>query len=358
MFATYPRSAVADNWVHDFICAALACICDRLNEGHGIPLWEELTDEAGGERLRSRRTLPKLLDIFAQEAANSSRIARENFLTLLQEQNQISDLLDGSADIPVASDDLSALVAAAQAIFEEGFSLLSKTGLRDEHYKIVWGHLKHKTCPFCGLEPFEPPGLLREDEDHYLLRTVYPLTAANLLNLVPMGSKCNKLYKGRVDILRSKERRRRALNPYGDTYLDISLLDTDLFGEDDKPDWHITLVPDTEEAHTWQDVFSIRDRLKEGVLAPYFDTWLDELPDWFLLRGADDSIDDGSLIDVLDGFAAYKAKHKEIGPGFLKHKVLEMLTHQCRLGNHRLIAMIRTSLPRRFTAPHTGQVTP
>lgn len=358
MFETYPRSAVADNWVHDFICAALARICDCLNDGHGIPTWEELANEAGGDRLRSRRTLPKLLEAFAHEAANSSHGVREGFLILLQKQNQIADLLDGSVDIPTAGDDLSALVAAAQDIFEEGFYLLSKTGLRDEHYKIIWRHLRYKTCPFCGLEPFEAPGLLREDEDHYLLRTVYPLAAANLLNLVPMGSRCNKLYKGRADILRSEERRRRALNPYGDTSLDVSLLDTDLFGEDDKPDWHIALVPDSEEAHTWEDVFSIRDRMKEGVLAPYFDTWLDELPDWFQVRGADHSIDDDKLIDILDGFTAYKAKHKEIGPGFLKHKVLELLTYQCRLGNRRLISMIRTSLPKQFAATHTGQATP
>jgi len=348
MFVTYSRLAIEDNWVHDFICAALTTICGALDEGLREPTWADLLEQFGCENLRQRRTLPALLQTFGRVAAGCSAACRGEFLNILGRQNQIASLLDGSIDIPVAGDDLNALVAAAQEVFEEGFALLSKTRLRDDHYKIIWDNLKNKTCPFCGLEPFDAPDLRREDEDHYLLRTVYPLAAANLFNLVPMGSKCNKLYKGRIDILRSENGRRRALNPYGDVCLDVSLIGTEPFGGDDKPDWHVTLVPDTEEARTWQDVFSIRDRLTRSVLAPYFETWLDELPDWFQVRGADDSISDENLTDILDGFAAYKTKHKEIGPGFLKNKVLEMLAGHCRIGNQRLIAMVRASLPKQL----------
>lgn len=350
MFVTYSRLAVADNWVHDFICTALTSICRSEDEGRAAPSWSELLDQLGRDPLRHKRTLPKLLQAFALEAANSSHEARDLFLSFLGRQNQIEELLDGSAEIPIVEEGIGPMVVAAQAVFEEGFSLLSKTRLRDDHYKIIWNNLENKTCPFCGLEPFDAPDLRREDEDHYLLRAAYPLAAANLFNLVPMGGKCNKLYKGRIDILRSENGRRRALNPYGSLHLDISLIDSDPFGHDDKPDWRITLLPDTEEARTWEDVFSIRERLTKSVLAPYFDTWLDELPDWFQVRGANDSISDESLMDILDGFTAYKAKHKEIGPGFLKHKVLEMLTHHCRKGNQRLIAMIRASLPRQLNA--------
>ncbi len=346
MFVTYSRLAIEDNWVHDFICDMLATVCASLDEGRQVPAWAELVPESRAASLRAKRTLPKLLNAFYEEAAKGSSADRAAFLRVLGEQNQIAHLLDGTVEIPSAEESLTEMMNAARAMFEEGFALLAKTGLRDAHYRTIWDNLANKTCPFCGLEPFESPELRREDEDHYLARSVYPLAAANLLNLVPMGSKCNKLYKGQVDILRSDGRRRRAINPYGKDCVDVSLVDSVPFGEDDRPDWRITLVPDSEEARTWQQVFSIRDRLRKGVLAPYFDAWLDELPDWFLFRGADESITDENLVDLLQGFTAYKAKHKEMGPGFLKHKVMEMLAHHCRLGNQRLIAMIRASLPK------------
>lgn len=351
MFATYSSLAITDNWMHDFICDALAKICASLDEGREPPTWNELVPEKRAACLRPKRALPKLLDAFALEASRALPAARAEFLRLLTEQNEIARLLDGTIEIPDSGKNLKGMLGAATGVFAEGFALLAKTGLRDEHYRVIWNNLGNKTCPFCGLEPFESPELRREDEDHYLARSIYPLAAANLSNLVPMGGKCNKLYKGQVDILRTEGGRRKAINPYGDIHLDISLMDSNPFGEDDSPDWQITLVPDSEEARTWQDVFFIRDRLLKGVLAPYFDAWLDELSDWFGERGADNSIGDDELVDILRGFTAYKVKHKEIGPGFLKHKVMEMLTHHCSLGNTRLIAMIRASLPaQRVTA--------
>ena len=77
---------------------------------------------------------------------------------------------------------------------QEGFLLLGKQALRKNHYEIIYSNLNIKACPFCGLEPFDAVSLASEDEDHYLLRRDYPLAAANLANLVPMGGKCNQRY--------------------------------------------------------------------------------------------------------------------------------------------------------------------
>jgi len=219
--------------------------------------------------------------------------------------------------------------------------------VREVHYKTIYDNLKSKTCPFCGTEPFDPPSLASEDEDHYLARSIYPLAAANLSNLVPMGSKCNQRYKGKIDILHVGGNRRKALNPYGVVAADISLVNSQpMAGINGKPNWKIDLVPDAEEIYTWESVFLIRKRLAESIFEPYFDTWISELPDWFLIAKVDENVDDESLITELEKFVAYKTKHREQGAGFFKNKVFEFLAYHCRQGNGNVIAMLRSCLPK------------
>src|SRR6185369_7382359 len=57
-------------------------------------------------------------------------------------------------------------------------------------------------CPFCGLERYKNVlGAKREDFDHYMHKSGYPLAAANLRNLVPACGICNQDYKGSKNIL-------------------------------------------------------------------------------------------------------------------------------------------------------------
>lgn len=347
MFVTYPSQAAANNWIHDSICSAFNTICRSINSGGNVPDWPNVLPVKNRDALKAKRALPKKLATFTVEAKKLSDADRTKFLDLLEQQNQIAGLLDGSVSVPVVSKALKPLVAAAKAVCDEGFLLLAKTKVRNAQYKIIWDNFKNKTCPFCGCEPFDSPTLHREDADHYLARSIYPLAAANLYNLVPMGGKCNSLYKGKKDILYLKKVRRKALNPYGNDSADISLLNSIPFGSpNDIPKWKIDLVPNSEEVRTWENVFSIRKRLTDSVLSPYFFIWLSELTGRFEEARADDRIDDAELIHLLEKHAAYAKKYKEAGPGFLKDKVFEMLAYHCRIGNHRLIAMIRSSLPK------------
>ena len=161
-----------------------------------------------------------------------------------------------------------------------------------------------------------------------------------------MGSKCNKQYKGQQDILFKNGNRRKAFNPYGTISADIILLNSEIGGADRIPKWKIDLVPSIEETQTWEDVFSIRIRITENVLNPYYFEWVGEIPSWFETHEINEEIDNASLLTKLEEFAAYKSKHKEIGAGFLKCKVIDMIVHHVRHGNVHLIAMIRSSLPK------------
>lgn len=59
----------------------------------------------------------------------------------------------------------------------------------------------NQVCPFCGLERMENvESDIREDFDHFLLRSQYPFTTINLFNLIPMCKKCNQSYKKETDI--------------------------------------------------------------------------------------------------------------------------------------------------------------
>jgi hypothetical protein len=185
MFFTYPIQATQDNWVHDCIQSALEEICTAIDAGQEIPEWPNVVPAPHRGRIRRRRKLSALLGSFAEEARKFTISDRAEFLAGFRQQNQIAGLLDGSVALPVFNSKLQLLLHATEAICEEGFSLLGKMDVRVRHYQIIYEHLKSKTCPFCGTEPFDAPTLASEDEDHYLARSAYPMAAANFANLVP-----------------------------------------------------------------------------------------------------------------------------------------------------------------------------
>ena len=288
---------------------------------------------------------PVLFDLFKTSAEGLTEAQRTHFLEVLDFQNRIAELLDNSLGVPIIEPEIDNLIEKAKNVFEEGYRLLSVTGVRDRHYKIIYDSLKTKVCPFCGYEPFDAPGLSREDEDHYLLRSIYPLAAANFVNLVPMGGRCNSRYKGTVDILYQQGGRRKAINPYGDFSASISLVNTNPFGNSkNEPDWEIDLVPDNEEVQTWENIFSIRKRLKESVLVPNYESTLAELSEWFEIKEKSIDSNDEQVLASINEFASYKKRHPDQGLGFLKDKIVEMIAYHYQAENQPLIALIRAGL--------------
>jgi hypothetical protein len=86
---------------------------------------------------------------------------------------------------------------------------------KTEHYKLLYGQIKNKVCPFCGLEKLNHPDLYNQDYDHILYKGDYPLVAVNMRNLIPMGTDCNQIYKKTKDVLYDADlNRRRFLYPY------------------------------------------------------------------------------------------------------------------------------------------------
>lgn len=351
MFFNYPSEAIQNNWIHNCIVLTIENICQLLDQGEEIKDCSSVIPQEYFERLKKKRKVKELFIEFGRSASAVSSENRKVFVLKLKQQNNVAGLLDGTVEVPVFGDGLKFVLESAKAIFDEGFSLLSKMEIRAEHYKIIYEKISHKTCPFCGMEPFDAPGQASEDEDHYLARSHYPLAAANFENLVPMGGKCNQRYKGQENVLYSNGDRRKAIYPYGTVVADISLENSIPMSNGlGNPQWIIDVNPDIEEIRTWESIFSIKSRLENSVFDPNFDNWLSALPDWFSHSKLDESASNDDVIYQLEQLMKYSRKHRGQGQEFFKDKVYEFLLVHCRQGNLQLLAMIRAALPTKVIA--------
>ncbi|PMO06229.1 hypothetical protein BCT19_09125 [Vibrio splendidus] len=347
MFVNYPVDAALDNnFVHESISEAITLIFDNLNRGIIIPDWPLILPERHRKKLSSRRKLRDLLVELKNIAAQQPEARRNAVLAFINTQNSIDELLSGTIVPPAVTDDERPFIDCLQRVFIEGFSLLTKTKSRDTHYKAIYDSLTNKTCPFCGYEPFEAPGLKREDEDHYLLKDIYVTSAANLLNLVPMGGKCNKSYKLQQDIIVKNNTGRKALNPYGNVKADICLSRTPVITLlDEKPDWTISISPDIEETRTWYEVFSIEERLKETVLSSNYQQVLGEIGGYLASLELNRNSTNAEILVGLRKYEVLKRDYPEQGLGFLKDKVAKMINHYFEVENPLVLALIKDSLP-------------
>ncbi|TEW52647.1 hypothetical protein [Psychromonas algicola] len=348
MFVNYPINAAQDNnFVHESIYEAITLIFNNLNNGVAVPLWPDVLPPRHRAKLRSRRTIRDLLVELKDIAAPLSEQQRNKALAFIDNQNEINGLLDGTTNLITPDADIELFTDCFERIFLEGFRLLTGTKSRDKHYEDIYESLSSKTCPFCGYEPFEAPGLKREDEDHYLLKDQYIASAANLMNLVPMGGKCNKSYKLQQDILFKNNRRRKALNPYGNTKAEICLLRTPARNLlDEKPDWIITISPDIEETRTWNEVFSIKDRLKDTVLSSNYESVKSEIGAFLSSLGLNSESSKEDILTGLNEYENLKRIAPEQGLGFLKDKVAKMLIEYFEQENPVVIGQVRDSLPK------------
>jgi hypothetical protein len=182
------------------------------------------------------------------------------------------------------------------------------------------------------------------DLDHYLPRVEYPFAAANLRNLVPMGSRCNERYKTTGDVLFKNGHRRRAIFPYAYTGTSVCLARSEPFAgsQGHIPRWEIDFTPDAEEVETWNDIFEIRVRYSRDVLDPQYTTWIRAFKIWCKGRMPVTCV--GELITALDCYARYLRELGLDDRSFLKAPLFEMLCIRCREGSQRLIRFLLMSV--------------
>ena len=121
----------------------------------------------------------------------------------------------------------------------------------------------------------------------------------------------------------------------------ISLQNSDPFGghKSDEPRWEIDFSPDTAEAATWDQVFSIRERYKKDHLNGSYADWLGEFRSWCRSACIEPKTTP-HLIDALERHLQFRMDEGISDRGFLKAAVFEMLLENCRRGNQRLIDLL------------------
>jgi hypothetical protein len=213
----YPIAAADENWLHECLLEMVQTIHASQDSGQPVPAWPDIIPAAHHGKLSARQGLKNRLKRYTLAVGTLSVVERQQILTCLDQQNRIADLVICSTDCEYLADLPKNIQTPAAELFGFAFELLTYLGVRDRHYHKIYTATSYHVCPFCGCEYFDAPGAPREDLDHYLPKSRYPFTAANLRNLVPMGMKCNERYKQGQDILRdASAARRRSFDPYAD----------------------------------------------------------------------------------------------------------------------------------------------
>ena len=273
MLFGYPIEATNHNWLHECLCAAIEAVHSHIDSDKSQLPWPAILPNQHQSRLSASKGLRKHLERYAEVLRKLSKSNQDQILQAIADQNKISELLSGVCDCAMI-DDLPKLIRPCiRELFIYAFDKLKDLGVRESHYAQIYAAIPHKVCPFCGIEYMDPPGARREDLDHYLPKSLYPLAAANLRNLVPMGHKCNSKYKLDTNPLRRNDGTRRvAVDPYDHTEISIILDDSRPFdGEESNiPKWLVRFEPDTPAAATWDEVFEIRLRYCRDHLNPSY----------------------------------------------------------------------------------------
>lgn len=231
MLFGYPVEATRENWLHECLCEMLRSIHNAIDANDPPPAWPDIIPAAYCERLRTYTGLRDRLDRYTVAVLPLAAAGRKTIIRALEEQNDIQGLVSRAHDCEVFTKLPKAAREPLKNLFISAFTSLTGLGIRDRQYRIVYSSLPHHVCPFCGCEFLDAPGAPREALDHYLAKSLYPLAAVNLTNLVFMGNKCNSNYKRTKDILRKADgTRRRAFDPYNCGQTKVSLTASAPFG--------------------------------------------------------------------------------------------------------------------------------
>lgn len=341
MFFGYPISATQDNWLHNCIVGMMKAVNDLIERGKRIPEWSRLIPDENKAQLKYRVGLKKRFEEYIFKFQRLSGPERQLLMRELERQNNIEQLLsDTTVDCGIMSSFPMEIIPSLKDLYDFAYGILTDLGLRDKLYHIIYEYMDKKRCPFCLMERFDFPTAPREDFDHYLPKSIYPFAAINLRNLVPMGKKCNEVYKRSKDILRNSSGRRRAFDPYGDIpTIKISLNESMLLPED-QPDvsfgWKVSFDPMCDRCETWDELFDIRTRYVRDCIEPEYTSWLKYFSEWTFKKNFECKDND----DLLRIISMFISMMKDVGTeqdNFLKVRFFEAILQHCQSKNQRLI---------------------
>lgn len=363
MFHSYPIEATANNWLHEAVIEIIGIIHTRLDNGERVfttgtkprkqQYWLTLLPNNIDPRLRRWYGVRDRVLKYAKYLKKPI-ITQEQRLDILQainNQNNIAGLLNNTSDITLINEAFPKVHEAAKELFLFCYGKLGDAGIRDAQYQMIYDSLLAKDCPFCGFGDMMNIAEASQDQDHYLAKSIYAFSAANIRNLVPMCMKCNRLHKKADDVIKNEANLRvTAFDPYACNATDISIEQSQIAEgvSSINPDWIISFVPPTPEAENWDRIFKIRERLKRDIFDECFERWFDGFLKKCLRERSKglyaDVISEDQIKGVLEDHRDSLLDDVGAGKDKFKPHLFNMLLNLFDSGNERVKSHIRDAV--------------
>lgn len=201
---------------------------------------------------------------------------------------------------------------------------------RMEHFRQFRHHNNEITlCPFCGISELKLEfDDTRDPYDHYLPKSVYPLSSVNFKNLLPICKECNGLeVKADCDILEESAGRRifypYSISPYTIT-LAFSVINDNKNIEE--IEWDFSATPSdnaVEEIESWKIIYKIDSRYK-GFVKSRIEKWYRHY--WSFLHDSDLSIFPLAQTNLF--YFKFLEKDEDSQLNFLRRPALESFVNQ------------------------------
>jgi hypothetical protein len=106
-------------------------------------------------------------------------------------------------------------------------------------------------------------------------------------NLVPMGTECNRNFKGSKDVMYTGTNRVLYYSPFMTSYPIKTTLDGSIPPKDliKGGDWKIMIHPDNPLTRRWDEVFKIKKRYADQMLDGCFVDWIKEYKSYVKIHG-------------------------------------------------------------------------
>lgn len=211
----------------------------------------------------------------------------------IRNSNEIEKICRGivvptkSTDIPIDVKDL--LITLFQKLYNDvlfGKYFKPHYGDRKTHYHSFKKCLKndYEKCPACGIKDLHNSDEdITEQYDHYLSKDIYPFSAVNFKNLIPICNDCNSiLVKSNDDILRHSgkvfypfEAKKKLID------IKLKIIKNDSSNLE-KIEWGLAYKVDAgkqDELSAWKAIYNVEERHKKHA-SGWITKWNDRLWDY------------------------------------------------------------------------------
>lgn len=200
---------------------------------------------------------------------------RTEFFNLIRESNAIENICNGGYSPKTLDINTTGVYGELRSLFidlyeqvldGDGFKDLFSTTLRTHFNDFCKLNSDITLCPVCGIgELKKHTDDIRDQYDHYLPKSLYPISAVNFKNLVPVCRECNSLeIKGSTDVVKVATKQ-KLFYLYDTHHMGISVSFRILVDDMDpnKIQWQVDFTNPqgkVDEIESWNTIYKIRSR--------------------------------------------------------------------------------------------------